>query len=217
MMARTSCTRCEAGSRGRRLPTSRSDAGAVPPAWAGDHNTAWPRSPKKIFSAPSGRRPLQTGPRQVFVGPPPRATVVARRTRWPRIQTRPPGPRSSRPRRRGGPALVRRRGDPLKSLISRDRSGAQNHPGGGGWAAESGVALWPAPLLCGWCLLPAAVPLPPAICRSTPAVKWKSELNMGAIHLPLHTASPGRSPLARASGGPVAAAADAAFPSGSGL
>lgn len=217
MMARTSCTRCEAGSRGRRLPTSRSDAGAVPPAWAGDHNTAWPRSPKKIFSAPSGRRPLQTGPRQVFVGPPPRATVVARRTRWPRIQTRPPGPRSSRPRRRGGPALVRRRGDPLKSLISRDRSGAQNHPGvGGGGRRRAG---WPCGqrLCCVDGVLPAAVPLPPAICRSTPAVKWKSELNMGAIHLPLHTASPGRSPLARASGGPVAAAADAAFPSGSGL
>lgn len=94
---------------------------------------------------------------------------------------------------------------------------AKSSGSGGGWAAERGVALWPAPLLCGWCLLPAAVPLPPAICRSTPAVKWKSELNMGAIHLPLHTASPGRSPLARASGGPVAAAADAAFPSGSGL
>lgn len=217
MMARTSCTRCEAGSRGRRLPTSRSDAGAVPPAWAGDHNTAWPRSPKKIFSAPSGRRPLQTGPRQVFVGPPQRAPVVARRTRWPRIQTRPPGPRSSRPRRRGGPALVRRRGDPLKSLISRDRSGAQNHPGGGGVGGGERGGLVASAFAVWMVSSPAAVPLPPAICRSTPAVKWKSELNMGAIHLPLHTASPGRSPLARASGGPVAAAADAAFPSGSGL
>lgn len=43
----------------------------------------------------------------------------------------------------------------------------------------------------------------------------KSELNMGTIRLGLRASSPGRSPLARASGGPVAAAADAAFPPGS--
>lgn len=88
---------------------------------------------------------------------------------------------------------------------------------GGGASGEQGGLVASAFAVGG---VPPPPPVPPAISQSTAAKKWQNELNLGPIRQTLlpqpspPASSPGRSPLARASGGPVAAASDAAFPPG---